>query len=44
MKIDLRKYADIIKPNFEKGGRFGFLYSTFDAFESFLFVPNTVTR
>lgn len=40
----LRNYLDKIKPNFEKGGKFQKFYSTFDAFESFLFVPNTVTR
>lgn len=40
----LRKYIDKIKPNFEKGGKFGFLHSTFDAFETFLYVPDTVTR
>ena len=34
----------MIKPTFEKGGKLGFLHSTFDAFETFLFVPNTVTR
>ena len=40
----LRKFVDKIKPTFEKGGKLGFLHSTFDAFETFLFVPNTVTR
>ncbi len=40
----LRKYIDKIKPEFEKGGKFGCLHSTFDAFETFLFVPDTVTR
>lgn len=40
----LRKHVDKIKPTFEKGGKLGFLHSTFDAFETFLFVPNTVTR
>jgi len=40
----LRRFLDKIKPNFEKGGKFEKLYSTFDAFETFLFVPNTVTR
>lgn len=40
----LRKYVDKIKPTFEKGGKLGALHSTFDAFETFLFVPNTVTR
>ena len=40
----LRNFIDKIKPNFEKGGKFGKLHSTFDAFETFLFVPNTVTK
>lgn len=39
----LRKYLDKIKPQFEKGGRFENFHSTFDAFETFLYVPNTVT-
>ena len=39
----LRKYVDKIKPNFHKGGRFEKLQSTFEAFETFLFVPNKVT-
>ena len=39
----LRKLVDKVKPTFEKGGKLGFLHSTFDAFETFLFVPNTVT-
>lgn len=43
MKV-LRKSIDKIKPSFEKGGRFSKLHSTFDAFETFLFTPNTVTR
>ena len=41
--MNLRKLVDRIKPTFEKGGKLGFLHSTFDAFETFLFVPNTVT-
>lgn len=40
----LRKTLDRVKPNFEKGGKFYFLHSTFDAMETFLFVPNKVTR
>lgn len=40
----MRKFIDKIKPAFEKGGKFGFLHSTFDAFESFLYVPDTVTK
>lgn len=39
----LRKKIDKIKPHFEKGGRFEKLQSTFEAFETFLYVPNTVT-
>lgn len=39
----LRNTLDKIKPNFEKGGKLEKLHSTFDAFESFLFVPKTVT-
>ncbi|WP_273373018.1 NADH:ubiquinone reductase (Na(+)-transporting) subunit B [Alistipes megaguti] len=34
---------DKIKPTFSKGGKLGFLESTFEAFETFLFVPNTTT-
>ena len=40
----LRRYIDKIKPNVEKGGKFHFLKSTFEGFETFLFVPNTVTK
>jgi Na+-transporting NADH:ubiquinone oxidoreductase subunit B len=39
----IRKYIDKIKPQFEKGGKFEKLHSTFDAFETFLFVPDKVT-
>jgi len=39
----LRRYIDKIKPNFSKGGRFEMFHSTFDAFETFLFVPDRVT-
>ena len=39
----LRKFVDKIKPHFSKGGKFAKLHSTFEAFESFLFVPNEVT-
>lgn len=41
--MGLRKLMDKIKPTFSKGGKLGFLESTFDAFETFLFVPNTTT-
>jgi len=40
----LRKLTDKIKPTFSKGGKLSFLHSTFEAFESFLFVPDSVTR
>jgi len=43
MKI-LKDYLNKIKPNFEKGSRFEKLHSTFEAFETFLFVPNKVTH
>src|SRR6056297_1250676 len=39
----LRKYVDKIKPHFQKGGKFEKLESTFEAFETFLFVPDKVT-
>ena len=39
----LRKFIDHIKPHFEKGGKFEKLQSSFEAFETFLFVPNQVT-
>lgn len=42
--MGLRKFVDKIKPTFSKGGKLGFLESTFDAFETFLFVPDTTTR
>jgi len=40
----LRKYIDKIKPNFQEGGKLKMFHSTFDAFETFLFVPNDVTK
>ncbi|MDR2890490.1 MAG: NADH:ubiquinone reductase (Na(+)-transporting) subunit B [Alistipes sp.] len=40
----LRDIVDRVKPPFEPGGKLGFLHSTFDAFETFLFAPNTVTK
>ena len=39
----LRNYLDKIKPQFKEGGKFEKLHSTFDAFESFLFVPDKTT-
>ena len=40
----LRKLVDNVKPTFEEGGKLSFLASTFDALETFLFVPNTTTK
>jgi len=40
----LRNFLDRVKPQFEKGGKFAKFQSTFDAFETFLFVPNKVTH
>lgn len=39
----IRDFLDNLKPKFSKGGRFEKLSSTFEAFESFAFTPNTVT-
>jgi Na+-transporting NADH:ubiquinone oxidoreductase subunit B len=39
----LLKFVEKIKPTFSEGGRFAWLHSTFDAFETFLFVPSTTT-
>ncbi len=40
----LRNIVDKIKPTFSKGGKLSFLESTFDGFETFLFVPNKTTQ
>ena len=42
--MGLRKFVDKIKPTFSEGGKLGFLHSTFEGFETFLFVPNTTTQ
>lgn len=42
--MSLRSFTTKIKPTFTRGGKFGFLQSTFEAFESFLFVPDKVTK
>lgn len=39
----LRNFIDRIKPNFEKGGKLYFLHSTFEGFETLLYVPDKVT-
>lgn len=40
----LREQMDKLKPNFQKGGKLAFLHSSFDAFETFLFVPGHTTH
>jgi Na+-transporting NADH:ubiquinone oxidoreductase subunit B len=40
----LRKLLNNLKPNFEKGGKLEKLFPAFDAFETFLFVPNHTTK
>lgn len=42
--MSLRNYLDKIKPNFEEGGKLHWLHSTFDAIETFLYVPNTTSK
>ena len=37
-------FLEKIKPTFTKGGKLGFLQSTFEGFETFMFVPKTVTH
>ncbi len=44
MSNKLHSIVEKIKPTFSEGGKLAFLHSTFDAFETFLFVPNTVAR
>ena len=40
----LRNFLDKQRPKFREGGKFAKLESTFDAFDTFLFVPGTVTK
>ncbi len=40
---NLRGLIDKIKPTFSEGGKAAWLGSTFEAFETFLFTPNTTT-
>ena len=39
----IRKQIDQIKPQFEKGGKLEKLYFVFEAFEPFLYAPDSVT-
>ena len=40
----LRKFLDKKKPLFQKGGKFAKLQSSFEAFETFLYVPNITSH
>ena len=40
----LQQSIDKIKPSFSEGGRFPWLHSTFEAFETFAFTPNRITK
>ena len=40
----LRGFIDKIKPTFSEGGKMAWLQSTFEAFETFAFTPNTTTK
>ncbi|MBQ6690626.1 MAG: NADH:ubiquinone reductase (Na(+)-transporting) subunit B [Rikenellaceae bacterium] len=40
----LRNFIDKLKPTFSEGGKLSALHSTFEGFETFLFVPNTTTQ
>ena len=44
MSKPLRRIIDKMKPAFSEGGRLAALQSTFEAFETFAYTPNTVTR
>ena len=41
---NLRRFFDRLKPTFSKGGKLSWLESTFEAFETFAFTPNRVTK
>ena len=40
----LRDLVDKVKPTFSEGGKLSMLHSSFDAIETFLFVPNHTTK
>ena len=41
---NLRRFFDKLKPTFSKGGKLSWLGSTFEAFETFAFTPNRITK
>ncbi len=40
----MKKFIDSLKPHFQPGGKFSYLRSVFDGFETFLFVPNETRK
>ena len=36
----LRRFMDNIRPHFENGGKYYWLHSTYDAFDTFFLLPN----
>lgn len=42
--MGILKLIDKMKPTFSKGGKLGWLHSTFEAFETFAAVPSTTTK
>ena len=43
-KGNIRRFFDRLKPTFSEGGKLSWLGSTFEAFETFAFTPNRVTK
>ncbi|MBO7084014.1 MAG: NADH:ubiquinone reductase (Na(+)-transporting) subunit B [Bacteroidales bacterium] len=43
-KGNIRRFFDRLKPTFNEGGKLSWLGSTFEAFETFAFTPNRVTK
>jgi len=42
--MSLRKYLDKLEPHFEEGGRFEKFYALWEAFDTFLYTPSSVTQ
>ena len=40
----LRNIVDKLKPTFSEGGKLGFLHSTFEGFETFLFFCQGISK
>lgn len=39
----LKKYLDLVRPNFQEGGKLHAFHSVFDGFDTFLFTPSTTS-